>query len=330
MNNEVVPLLGPSAINHNYLILGLTRPQGRSNRLDALIAELRKTPPTLGVFSAELAATIPPRRFNRQIVQPLAAHAGDFRVLYYVRDHASRVLSQFVESVKTGRPIVDFNAGLETYFKSKMRSRPSFLPYYPRFNKWEQQFGERLVLRPFLRDRFRNNDIIDDFLWSSFDLTDGYSIEASRRNENASPSFKDFMVLRLVQEEFVELSAVQRHTLGQEILELMPQNPPGEGKPAKLELPRRVAEIIHETCMRDAQRMDAHFFSDEPFLAAALEKALAKADTSLGSLDPHDHLTDDEIRYIRALALLVMEMANTEIGWEFNLRQARLHRVLQK
>lgn len=329
VGQQTLKLLGPPAISHNYLILDLRRRVSGTEQIDPLVQELKNTRPRFAVFSAELASTLPAKRFEDHIFAPLAAESNDYRVLYYVRDHANRVISQFVENIKTGRRFLDFGADLETYFHEVSLQPPSYFPYFERFKKWEARFGQRLVMRPFLREEFHNRDLLHDFVHAGFDLTDGYEITEIPEGENASPSFKDLMVLRLIQEQFVDLAPTERHTLGQAVFELMTANPRPGNEADKPRIPRHLAEAMHQACIEDARQMDTHFFARSPFLVEALEKNVASAQDEVASLDPYDHLSDDEIRYVRLLAVLVREMADGGGRWEDNLLQERLRRIVQ-
>lgn len=327
IGDEPLRLLGPTAINQNYLIVAIH--ENDSVPLKAFLKHVRTERPRFGVFSAELAATIPVEIFNQKFVRPLERHTDDFRVFYYVRDHASRLLSQFVESVKIGLPIVDNRINLNWYFKFVLNEEDPYIPYFQRYLQWENTFEEKIIVRAFRQETFNGADIVRDFVENGFDQSDVRYLEGNSSVANVSPSLKDVMMLRLLQEQLITLTPNQRHTLGYAAFELLPTRSTSQDSEEKLSIHRKLAERIYENCIEDARQMDSHFFAESPFLEERLEKTVTDAPRRRTPLDPYDHLSSDEIRHIQALAGVLLEMARSGDTWEHDLREERLRRILQ-
>lgn len=312
-------LFYPAKLNHNMLrphFEAYSKAEDSEARAKAIQVfrslgnQLRKSDADYCVISAEGFELVDPSIFRDVLETYWSTGDEDIRIIGYVRPHAARLLSDFAERTKIGGPKVmegDLSTSVE------VMSREGRLPYLPRFSAWREQFGDRFILRPMIRDQLLNGDVVQDFIDQS---CDGNSFEITGSAQaNESLDLTDLMRLKVLQQHCIGKPAKLRHTLGWEFARVVGQMPPPAQR-SKLALHRDLAQRVHQMYISDARAMDQEFFNGTPFLEAELDKALATAVETPQSVDPEDHLSEAELRGLSILSEIMADMfRNTTGAW---------------
>ena len=276
------------------------------------------------LVSAEGFETVPAATFRETLDTHWAAGDERIRVIAYVRPHAARVISSFAERVKIGlRKVVD--ADPDAFFE-QMREIDRFR-YYPRFMAWREQFGEAFLLRPMIRQRLREGDVVKDFVHHAFDGTPFRLLGEDSANE--SLCLEDLMRLKVVQMELGPLPPQLRHSFGWEFGRVLATLPPLQTR-TRLELHKSLAEKIRMEYREDARAMDRDFFGGEKVLETELDQACDTARSEPQSVRPEDYLSGEEMRGITVLArILAGVFENDQVNWPVFLHGKRVQEVRQ-
>lgn len=248
------------------------------------------------VISAELLADISASRFKKIYDEFFAPHVAELKIIAYVRPHISWILATFGESLKIG----NFKGDLETFYNSRMK-RDNIFPYHARFKEWQSVFGDALVVRPFSRQLLVSQSVISDFAETAFGA-DNYKIadlELLDRS-NVSLGLEDLIRISFLH-EFVEHKPwIFRHHLGWEVHRVIGLMQGRDGKKAapktKVQIHKELAKTAQKRFLEDAKLMDRDFFSETPFLTAALEDAVRSACEVPQSIAPEEYFSDSEMR----------------------------------
>jgi hypothetical protein len=314
-------------INHLPLARCLYAPderRHRAQRWSEAAAALDGSDAETGVISAELFEFVDPVAVQRALDEFLPAHAATARVVAYVRPHADRFVSAYAERVKQGR----FFASLDTMLE-RARDKGMFV-YHPRFSRWRAVFGDRLTVRPFLRDRLAGRDVVRDFLGLVFG---GRPVTLrSEPVSNESLPLEDLAMLRLFHEQLRDDPALARarHAIGWNFAQMLAAQPRRGGTRLRLHgglVPQAIA-----LWQADAAAMDADFFDGVPTLEPALMAAGESAVATPQTLDPGSVFGAAELRVVRIWARLVAEMGTRDpesIPAHFRARQAAIYASAQ-
>jgi hypothetical protein len=312
-------LLYPARINHLPLAKSLYDPAERAHadqRFARLAAQIAASEADVAVISAELFEHVNPLDLLGAIRSHLPRYEHDLRLIAYVRPHADRLVSAWAERVKQGF----FTGTLEELHAATLKTG-HFL-YAPRFDRWREVFGDRFELRPMIRDRLREGDVVRDFLDYVFEGRPFALIEEPGSNE--SLSLQDLAQLRefhLAVRGRPELARA-RKTIGWNFARILGASPrPGGIRPR---LHESLAERVIADYARDAATLDAEHFDGTP-MTDALHAALARAVPAPQSILAEDHFAPDALRMLRAwvaLAALMLEHEPDALPPHFQALQA--------
>lgn len=231
----------------------------------AISAWLAASDTEVSVISAEMFFRVDPVMMQQALEVFLPDHAASARFVAYVRPHAARFLSQFVQISKTGM----YWGDMATLFDRMVKKET--LLYHQRFSAWRRVFGDRFTLRPMVRGELHDRDVVADFLnvalqGAPFTLHPSGSF-------NESPSLEVLTGVREMHRVFnrngVPLEV--RQTVGQYMVNKL--NAAVKGQGTKPRISKDILERIHAHCEADAVAMDAAFFG-RPILQQALSDAM--------------------------------------------------------
>ncbi|MAY86036.1 MAG: hypothetical protein CML02_04860 [Pseudooceanicola sp.] len=274
------------------------------------------------LVSAEGFEKVPAATFHQTLKTHWAEGDERLRVIAYARPHAARVMSSFAERVKIGlRAVVD--ATPDAFF-DQMREIDRF-QYHPRFQSWRDEFGAAFLLRPMIRTRLREGDVVRDFIHEAFDGRPFELLEGAAANE--SLCLEDLMRLKVVQMELRKLPPRVRHSFGWEFGRVLATLPPPETR-TKLELHKSLAERIRAEYLEDARAMDRDFFGGESVLETELDRACDTARAEPQSVCPSDYLSGEELRSVTLMGrILAGIFENDQVNWPVFLFEKRLQEV---
>ena len=270
----------------------------RDKRFQTLAARLKASQADVAVVSAEFFEEVDPRLLQDAINHYLPEFRDKIRLIAYVRPHAERVLSNFAEQTKLGQ----FHGPLERFHK-KLAEQGSLF-YTAKFQAWRDVFGAAFELRPFVRERLRNNDVVDDF--ADYMLKGSPFTLQTHIASNPSLSVEYLAMIREFQriQTLNKTDPVLKMELGKYLGRQLSARP--VKKHQKLRLHKRVVESIIETYQDDARTLDAVFFPEhnkpmETNLLASREAAIEKAQ----SLVPTDNMTQWHAQMVQVWSGLV-------------------------
>ena len=154
-------LFYPGKNSHNNVARTLLRAalaEQKAARFSALAKRFAKSNADIGIISAESFEFVRPMALQRALKQFFPEHADTARIIAYVRPHAARLVSSFCERTKKGA----FDGSLADYHEWNLAKGNFF--YHNHFDKWQSIFNGRLTLRPMVRHKLRNGDVVHDFL----------------------------------------------------------------------------------------------------------------------------------------------------------------------
>lgn len=292
-------ILYPARFNHIPLAKTLSVPKEMPHEA-ARFAKLRSafeaSGAAHGVVSAEHFEFVDPELVAAAIERHLPDYAGRIRLIAYVRPHADRLVSTFAERAKKGL----FMDSLEAMHERLVADRLLF--YTPRFEKWRALFGPAFTLRPFVRDRLYQGDVVRDFF--SFVLGGGGFDLTRPTDANESLSVQDIAMMRAVHAQLRGRAKLRgsQQSLGWYMADLLGKEADPAGTRPRLH--RRLADQVVATYRADAAALDAAFFDGTP-MSDALEAAPGKAVAEAQSFTPEDHFSAAELRRFRAWAKLL-------------------------
>ncbi len=307
--SDLGDIVYPARVNHIPLAKTLTETremQFETKRFTKIRQAFDASNADYGVISAEHFEFVDPARLHAAIQRHLPAYAGRIRLLAYVRPHADRLVSTFAERTKKGM----FHQPLAAMHEKLVKDRLLF--YTPRFEKWRALFGEAFTLRPFVRDRLYQGDVVQDFLHhllgsEAFDIT-------RPTGHNESLSVEDIAMLRAIHRHIhqdTKTHKLQQQALGWYMSEFLAAIPDkGSTKPA---LHKALATRLTETYAADAAALDAMFFDATP-MSDALAAAPGKAVEQAQSFRAVDHYDAGQLRQFKAWAQLLLRMMKADPG----------------
>lgn len=293
-------ILYPARFNHIPLAKTLSVPAEAPHQADRFAkvrAAFDGSDAAHGVISAEHFEFVDPEALARAIDTHLKGY--EVRLIAYVRPHADRLVSTFAERAKKGL----FQGDLEAMHDRLIEDRLLF--YAPRFERWRALFGAAFTLRPFLRDRLWQGDVVQDFFRF---VLGGAGFEITRETDrNESLSVQDIAMMRAVhdlirkQHPGAQMRQAQQ-SLGWYMADLLGTMPFKRG--IKPRMHAALAERVRAAYAEDAAALDAAFFEGDP-MSAALAAAAGKAVEVPQSFEPRDHFSPAERRQFRAWARLL-------------------------
>ncbi|WP_150282798.1 hypothetical protein [Salipiger aestuarii] len=271
-----------------------------AQQMSAIYARIKKSGADVAVISTELLEEVPAVEVMRVMRDHLGEFAEGLKVIAYVRPHAERVLSSWVQVTKLG---LSFKTQADFYGKLA----PGKLAYADRFGAWRDLIGDRFVLRPMIRAELAGGDVVQDFLEIVFG---SQSVEAERDLElNESLSLSDLVLLRHLHKHPRRMP--QKNTRGARmrmgeylsyILSAMPRR-----RDKRPMLSRELYERIRQERSADADALDKAFFSSS-IMSDALVRAAEKTVPAEQPLEAADYFSADQIRHINAFSILLHDM----------------------
>ncbi|MCF6233616.1 MAG: hypothetical protein L3J36_11055 [Rhodobacteraceae bacterium] len=292
-------LLFPRQLHHGRLALSLgQRPDLYPKPWQNAARRLEEESWDVAVLSSELFEFCNPVKVARAIRENLPKYAETVKVIVYVRPHASRALAQFSERLKLGHSTGEMDEFVLMYLETGR------FDYMARLALWRAEFGERLIVRPFVRKFLANGDVRQDFLRQilgddPFDLAIG-------KNHNRSLHLPDLAVMRLLQRRFVaaEVPMENRVTFGKlfgRLLHERAPRQPGE----KLALTRELYDRIAQACRADARQMDKVWVG-APCFVPALDQAESAVVPLAQSLEANEYHSPETLRQTQVWADLIL------------------------
>jgi hypothetical protein len=319
-------ILYPCKVNHNYLYRHVqtwleqgTAPAGNAGQpgLERIAARMEKESADYTVLSGEEFEGIAPDDLGRILETFLLPHVTDHRVICYLRPHARRILSSFVEQVKIGSPV----GTPEEFHHQVLKSRRFF--YAGRMADWTRHFGPHFRLRVMARERLEGQSVVRDFVRTAFGAAAAGAMVTERGAVNESLCIEDLMLLKLVQHHVRHRERPLRLMLGWEVARLLNAGAP-RARSTRPALHRALAEAIRAAYLEDAQEMDRRHCADDPIFVHELDRAVDEALPEAQSFRPGDYYAPDMLHHIEVLARLADEMFDYREGnWSTFLRQIR-------
>lgn len=276
----------------------------------------------LGLISAEFFSAAPPKALIKALEDFMPQYTETARAVAYVRPHAGRALSGYAQRVKTGTELGTLDESIEGQKERRM------LKYAPRFQRWNNKFGDRFTLRPFLRSEMRDGDVVSDFFATVLGDIPFTLDEIPSTNE--SLSLEEVAAMRRVQGRLVadEVPEFMRLSLGGYIGRAL-AGTPGRYR-TKMALSRAHAEALKALFWEDATQLDQMFFG-RPLMSVALEDAV---DTGLAqgqSLEPLDYYPEARLQRMEEIAGEIAALVKAEPrGWRLEYQRRigqRLDRI---
>lgn len=245
------------------------------------------------VISSEFFSGCYPQALKQALTTHVPDHAASARVIAYVRPHHSRFLAQFIQRTKAGnyfggiRALLDDTGVAET------------LHYARRFGGWRTTFGDRFILRPFLRPELREQDAVIDFLSELLGENPFFLTEPVE--ENVAVTLRALAGIRMMQKRFKEagIGPFGRAILGGAMsTQFLPAGPLVGDKPV---LDKATAQALTSRYHADAVKLDAMFFG-KPLMQQSLERAPDKAIVERMNLKPSLHFTRARRQQIAGLS----------------------------
>ena len=317
----------PTQHNHNLLALPLSTlteaPRHvpyRKARWAQVAAALDASDAQWGVISAELFEFVPPAALKAALDEFLPGYRGRTRLMAYVRPHHARIVSGYAEALKkTGAP-----ATLNSYANSIQRKGPM---YHPRFSAWRAVFGSAFSLRPLLRDRLAQGDVVADFL-AVVTGDPGVTVRQTPR-DNSALSLPELAMMREVHARLGTTekgrSAAARlacRQLGWQLAPLISANRPEAGPRLAMHLTR--ARLVRDSFAGDAAAMDADYFDGTPFTAVL--DAATDTFRRPQSLYIEDYYDAQQIGLIRAWADFTRRLIDADPAYFFRAAMAEHER----
>lgn len=260
----------------------------------------------VAVLSSELFEFIRPDAVSQALHDHLPQYSQSVKVIVYVRPHAGRVLSQFAENLKLGHDSGNLEQFIDRFLKAGR------LRYADRLERWKAAFGDRLIVRPFLRDQLVDGDVRRDFL--SLILGDTpYALTDGGQDNNASLLLPDLALMRLLQSRFQQTPNLPMDNcvaFGKNFGKLLRDVAPATHA-KKLRLPRSLYDRLLNECMADAEQMDTNWF-EAPCFAPELIRAGQDVVDAAQSLEASDYFSPGTVRLMQAWADLIVRQMHDE------------------
>lgn len=285
-------------------------PNGHVDRFLQLSGIARKENADVTILSAEALEYIDKSRLLEKIEKTFGATPDQIQFVTYLRPHFERFQSTLAERIKIGWLPWD----IRSHYVDNFDEFPGKLILYAdRLAAARNALGDSYIVRPMVRRELHDGDLLTDFFACTLGPDRINFTDTTRANE--SLSIQDLMRLHVMHHALPELSKHQHLALGWALSSLFPVSGPANETPARLQLPKEMAERTHKTCLEDARRVDVEWFDGRKIMEDALDRAVEKAPTETQSLFPEDWLSSEEIRTIRAFAKSLGELADGTGRW---------------
>ncbi len=264
---------------------------------DLMKKSVETTPDWRTLFlSIETFIRCDPKRVSALVDQlgtGLAPH-----VIVYLRPHASWLISDYLQNAKIGR----FDKSLRDYMVA-VRGNLHFAEVLA---PWRAEFGDRLHVKPFMRDQLDKTDIVWDIIKTMSEWGARAPAPADKLEHNTSPSVSDIALRNNAMRAMEGLSQPQRNKLA------APMRLEDESFSAHSSgISDELLEELRETCIEDARLIDARYF-DAPLFETHL-KDYKSCGTPLDT-ELHTHFTNRELQIIQQYNLLVERMSRQLSG----------------
>lgn len=236
------------------------------------IEEAARQGADMAVLSAEHFSHVDPALMDETIHTYFPDHAATARFISYLRPHAGSLLSHYAQQTKCGSSVRSLNRMVKASV-----DRGAFL-VAPRIRAWRDRFGDRLVVRPMIRQMLANGDVVQDFLTT---VSGGRDIRVTgARRANESLTVQQLAGVREVQVALREheISPKMRVAVGQHLGNVLASRGGMGGDP--LRLSKGLAAQIADAYRDDAIALD-RIIGQENVFAAALENVAATATDKL-------------------------------------------------
>lgn len=268
------------------------------------------------VFSGEEFEDIAPAHFRGVLERFFLPHVQEHRILCWVRPHAARTLSSFAEQTKIGV----FGGDPDSFHRRA--AKVGRFRYDARLTPWTRSFGAAFIARPMVRDVMAQGSAVHDFAAQAFGPA--AQVAASGDTANESLCLEDLVILRHLQGRIQDRDRSLRHAFGWEMARMLGAHP-RPGGATRLALHKSLAERIHADYRRDARALDKTLFAATPVMLRELERAVDTALPAPQSLEPADHFSADELRWLDLLAdTVLMSLGNAPETWQAYLRGRRV------
>jgi len=257
---------------------------------------LNKSDADVAVVSSEFFASVKPHILKASLDAYLPDEfIEDLRIIAYVRPHASRFLAAFVQRTKTGQYFGD----IEEFLTNLQNKEPLTFLFAKRFQRWESRFGDKFVLKPFIRSELRGGDIAEDFfeeILGSAPFTIEKKVEA-----NIGVTIKSLAGLRRMHETLRdrEVDAKTRGLLGGAMANHFLGSQAAGGEKPKLDM--ETAKGVVSTFRSDAKDLDAAFFG-KPLMEESLERCVDDTRDQRIDLTAELHFSPDELASLDELS----------------------------
>lgn len=256
----------------------------------------------IGVISAEFFAGVAPQDLDAALKEYLPDYAERVRIIAYVRPHAARALSGYAQRLKTG----SYVGSLDEFVKRLPKVH--LVRYAPRFGAWQDYYGDRFTLRPFVRGEMYEGDVVPDFFR---EVLEGRAFTLDELpSTNESLALEELTVLQRLQARFIEQGVPKflRLALGAALGRAFAAQT--QRYRGKLKLDRANAQVLHEAFLEDARELDRRFFGKE-LMEGELGRALKTAVPEPSRMDIQSFYTSEQLalldRIADALAALVRD-----------------------
>ncbi len=300
--SPTVSVAYPEQLNSFPLANALSDPkqaEHREARYAKLADWLGSSDADVAVVSAEQFFRVNPERLLETLKEFLPAYVPTLRVVAYVRPHASRLLSAFMQRSKAGL----YQGDMATFFERTQGE--NLLRYAPRFERWRDAFGDRFTLRPMIREQLRDGDVVSDFL--NFVLEGAPFTLRGLVEANTSLPVEHLAGLREVQSILKRNSIPTgtRHSVGDHIGRTLARTQATSG--TKLQMSQSLYQDVKAFCMSDAEALDEIFFK-APLLVQALEAAADDAVPVAQETLARVHYSEDAVQALRKEARSLVSM----------------------
>jgi hypothetical protein len=305
-----VTLAYPEQLNSFPLANALSDPRQadrRAARWGRLAEWLHASDADVAVVSAEQFYRVDPEVLLAALNEFLPDYVEGLRVIAYVRPHAPRLISAYMQRCKAGV----FRGDMAAFFKWSQGEH--LLHYAARFQHWRDTFGDRFTLRPMIREHLREQDVVSDFLH--------YALRGApftlHGTVEANPSLPLEFLAGLAEVQGVlrrnGIPLATRHTVGDYVGRALMQTRRGAG--TRLKMSRSLYLELKAYCQSDADALDQGFFGS-PVMKQALEDALKDTLPSPQSTKASAHYPDEVIEVLRQKTRAVVAMFNKRpLAW---------------
>jgi hypothetical protein len=299
----------PTRFNHNGVAETLYKKRrfgDRTYRFNRVYKSFLDSDDQYGIISAEHFQLVSPQALDSAIKTYWPALVDRVRLVAYVRPHAGKFMSAFSQHVRLGSMM----HSLDEFF-DHLAGKPS-LEYTPRFEAWRDTFGDRFELRPFVRDRLYQGDVVADFFKyllgsEDFELSGTVSVNSSSTLSQLSLMREVHKVLNEklpfpLKPRFREAQSM----LGRIVSEYL--KPSGLGIDSdKLRMPAALVDRFTQRYAPDAKALDVAFFDGTP-MSDAMDKTHQNTTDKAQSLNATDYFQPEVISSVHIFANVLADI----------------------